>query len=113
MKTTLGNEENTRFHAIYQTMLLRDPSRPVSGPLVAQRFRLANTNEGMFLYIRDQLFDAGQRAAIILAQKLAVLLGLGSLVNFQFRPLRACAGQSPPRFRHVQRADVEHWPAYW
>ena len=30
LETPVGDEEDSRFHAIYQTMLLRDPSRPVS-----------------------------------------------------------------------------------
>jgi len=112
MVTTLGDEEDSRFHAIYQTMLLRDPSRSVSRPLIAQRFGFADTNEGVFLNVCNQLFDADQGATIMLAPKLAVLLRLGGPANFQFRPLGACAGQSPRRSHYVRRAIAEHWTAY-
>ena len=60
MVSTLGNQQLIFSGFINQAMLLIDAARPVSFPVVSQRFRVSDTFEGVSAGFQDEAIDSLQ-----------------------------------------------------
>jgi len=68
VKSTLRNNRGIALDPIDQTMLAGDTSRPIPGPLVAQRLGLGDPGEGLFENFLQLPLELGQDAAIAFRQ---------------------------------------------
>ena len=84
MIPALHNIDGVLMHLVHQAMGFVDATRPVTGKVEFERFRLADTAEWMITDVSYKCFDLLRNAGIMAFPVCHVFIGGRSKTNLQF-----------------------------